>query len=147
MDRRNSPFQRTCRWCGDAFLARQTSDTCCSLGCSEEIFQHAHELSLVQHEFSTLNEKVEELHERIYRIHRRIERQVMKLQKLGAQWASTPDGDELFAIERREKRISLILNRLNNECYKRDLQAIPAERKLFHLERAVEDLRRLIGDS
>lgn len=147
MERGLSPFSRACRWCGDSFMTRHASDTCCSLGCTEEVYQHLNELSLIQDEFRSLAEKVEVLHEKIYRIHRRIERQVSKLQRLGTQWAATTDGEELFAIEGQEKKISRVLHRLNEECHKRDLEAIPAERHLFTLERSVAKLKRLVGES
>jgi hypothetical protein len=147
MERRNRPFKQACKWCGNEFSARDGSDSYCSPGCAEEFFQRRVELTLVQDQFRSLNEKVDALHERIFRIHRRIERQVAKLQKLGARWASTTDGDKLFDIERQEKKTSLILGRLNDECFKRDEQAKPGERALFRLERAVNRLRKLVGDS
>jgi len=147
MARSHGTFQRACCWCGEAFLARNKSDICCSLGCSEEVYQHVHELHVKQHEFQSLSEKVEVLHEGIYRIHRRIERQVQKLQRLGAQWRATQGEADRENIERREKVVFKVLARLNSDCEARDKEAIPEERRLYRLEKDVANLKKIVGEA
>ena len=146
MARSHGPFQRACCWCGDAFLARNKSDICCSLGCSEEVYQHVHELQLKQQEFRSLSEKVEVLHEGIYRVHRRIERQVNKLQRLGEQWSATQVEAEREKIERRERVVSKVLARLNPDCEARDEESIPEERRLHSLAEDVANLKKIVGE-
>lgn len=147
MARSHVPFHRACCWCGDAFLARSASDICCSLGCSEEVYQHVHELQLKQHEFQSLSEEVEVQHEGIYRVHRRIERQVEKLQLLGAQWRATQDEHERARLERRERIVSKVLARLNSDCEARDAKVKPDERRLYSLEKDVANLKRIVGEA
>lgn len=146
MARSHGTFQRACCWCGDVFLARNNSDICCSLGCSEEVYQHVHELHLKQHEFQSLSEKVEVLHEGIYRIHRRIERQVKKLRRLGAQWRATQGEADRENIERREKVVFKVLARLNSDCEAQDKKVIPKERHLYRLEKDVANLKKIVGE-
>lgn len=142
---RHGPFVG-CRWCGERFRAQRSSDDCCSLGCAEEMFQTREELRIVQGEFNSLNDHVESLHERIYRLHRRVERQVSKLKKLGDQWSATTNQETLFSTERQERRVSLVLGRLNSTLERYDREALPKERKLFDLEKAVAKLKQLVGE-
>lgn len=147
MARSHGPFQRACCWCGDAFLARNKSDICCSLGCSEEVYQHVHELQLKQFEFQSLSEKVEVLHEGIYRVHRRIERQVKRLQRLGVQWSAIQGEAAREIVERRERVVSKVLARLNSDCDARDKEVIPEERRLYLLEKDVANLKKIVGEA
>jgi len=143
---RGHPFKRACAWCGASFQAPNNRATCCSLGCEEEVHQHLLELSWAQNEFREISERVEELHEQIFRFCFRIERQVEKLRRLGVQWSTSPDEESLFKIEREEKKVSRVLARLNAECARRDEEALPQDRRLFALERAITHLKRLVGE-
>lgn len=146
MNGESKPFQRLCRWCGDPFTAKRESDNHCCLECSEELHQHLEELTLVKWEFNSLQEEVEVLHEELGRIYLRGDKQVRKLQRLGAQWQRLTSEEDRAKIEKRERLTARALERLNIQWERRSKNAVPHEMRLAELERAVRDLKKMVGD-
>ena len=146
MNGESKPFQRCCAWCGDLFTAKRPSDEICCLGCSEELHQATEELHLRKAEFRAVREEVEVLHEKLCRVHLRVERQVKKLQRLGAQWRQAESVEDKEKVEKRERLTARTLERLNHLSDRRNKEAIPKERRLEKIEREVNNLKNIIGD-